>query len=139
VLRPGDNLTYLAEEYGTTVEDILAANNISNPNKIYIGQTLLIPTASDADGLAEPAPQPAAAVADVPAAVAEDPAVADGIDADDADADADEPAVTYTVQPGDSALKIARHFDIDEQSLLEANNISNPNRVYAGQVLTIPA
>ncbi len=46
--------------------------------------------------------------------------------------------MTYTVQPGDSAFKIARNFGIAQEALLEANGISNPNRVYAGQVLTIP-
>jgi LysM repeat protein len=137
VLRPGDNLTHIARDYGTTVEDILAANGITDPNRIYAGQALVIPSgATDVDADAsEPAPQPAAA-ASVPTAVVEDPAQA-ADDADDAStADAQE---TYTVAPGDSALKIARRFGIDEDSLLQANNISNPNRVYVGQVLTIPA
>jgi LysM repeat protein len=144
VLQPGDNLTHIARDYGTTVEDILAANGISDPNRIYAGQALIIPSGTaqadsdDADADADasdPAPQPASA-ANVPTAVVEDPAEAADDAADPSTADAQ---ATYTVAPGDSAFKIAQRFGIDEDSLLQANNISNPNRVYVGQVLTIPA
>jgi LysM repeat protein len=47
--------------------------------------------------------------------------------------------MTYVVRPGDSAFLIARRFGIDQGALLAANGITNPNRVYAGQVLTIPS
>jgi hypothetical protein len=50
---------------------------------------------------------------------------------------ADEPT-TYVVKRGDSAIAIARRFGIDEQALLDANDVTNPNRVYIGQTLTIP-
>jgi LysM domain len=63
-------------------------------------------------------------------------------DAATADAPTDAAAAAahnYTVQPGDSAFKIARRFGIGQKALLEANGISNPNRVYVGQVLTIPS
>lgn len=40
---PGDNLTRIAERYGTTVAELVAANNIANPNLIYPGQQLIIP------------------------------------------------------------------------------------------------
>lgn len=41
----GETLGQIAEQYGLTVEDILAANgkNIDNPNVIKIGQTVIIP------------------------------------------------------------------------------------------------
>jgi LysM domain len=51
---------------------------------------------------------------------------------------ASESAPTYTVVRGDSAFLIARRFGVDQSALLAANGISNPNRVYVGQVLTIP-
>jgi predicted chitinase len=43
VVKSGDNLTAIASRFGTTVAKIQAANGISNPNLIYVGQRLTIP------------------------------------------------------------------------------------------------
>lgn len=43
VVKSGDTLSGIAARYHTTVAKIQAANNISNPNKIYVGQRLTIP------------------------------------------------------------------------------------------------
>lgn len=43
VVKPGDMLSGIAEQYGTTVAALMKANNISNPNIIYVGQKLVIP------------------------------------------------------------------------------------------------
>lgn len=42
-VQKGDILYTLAEKYGVTVDDILAANNISNPQSLTIGQVIRIP------------------------------------------------------------------------------------------------
>ena len=42
-VKPGDSLYAIAVKYGTTVQAIAAANNISNPNLIQVGQVLNIP------------------------------------------------------------------------------------------------
>jgi len=39
----GDTLWDIARRYGTTVDAIAAANNIPDPNRIYVGQRLVIP------------------------------------------------------------------------------------------------
>lgn len=44
-IRSGDTLGAIAQRYGTTVEALAAANNISNRNLIYAGQQLVIPGA----------------------------------------------------------------------------------------------
>jgi LysM repeat protein len=44
VVQPGDTLSGLAEDFGTTVEELLAANGLTDPNAIEVGQTLLIPS-----------------------------------------------------------------------------------------------
>ena len=38
----GDNLTSIAKRYGTTVAQLVAWNNIADPNKIYVGQKLIV-------------------------------------------------------------------------------------------------
>lgn len=43
VVQRGEYLTYIADLYGVTVEDIVALNDIKNPNRIHPGQELLIP------------------------------------------------------------------------------------------------
>jgi rare lipoprotein A len=40
VVQPGDTLSELALQLGTTVDTLAAANGIANPDLIYIGQTI---------------------------------------------------------------------------------------------------
>jgi LysM repeat protein len=44
VVQQGDTLSSLAEEFGSTVEEIMAANGLTDPNAIQAGQTLVIPS-----------------------------------------------------------------------------------------------
>ncbi len=44
----------------------------------------------------------------------------------------------YVVQRGDTLLSIARRFGVTVAQLQAANNITNPDRIYPGQVLVIP-
>jgi LysM repeat protein len=44
VVQRGDTLSSLAEDFGTTVEEIMAANGLTDPNAIQTGQTLIIPS-----------------------------------------------------------------------------------------------
>ncbi len=43
VIRPGDSLTAIARAYGSTVNDIVEANDLPNPNQLVVGQTVVIP------------------------------------------------------------------------------------------------
>lgn len=43
-VKPGDTLFGIARRFGTTVNAILNANVICNPNLIFVGQPLIIPT-----------------------------------------------------------------------------------------------
>jgi LysM repeat protein len=125
VLKPGDNLTHISVRYGTTIEAILAANGIATPNRIYIGQSLVIPTSAPTPDVVESPTAPAPIAMDVQEPTADSPA-------------GDEVATTYTVQRGDSAIAIARRLGVDVDELLAVNGVANRNRVYAGQVLSIP-
>jgi LysM repeat protein len=43
VVQPGEFLSQIAARYGVTVEAIVEANGIENPNLIEVGQRLIIP------------------------------------------------------------------------------------------------
>ncbi|GIV69928.1 peptidoglycan DD-metalloendopeptidase family protein [Caldilinea sp.] len=62
-VAPGDTLGAIAVRFGVTVEALVAANGIEDPNRIRVGQVLIIP---DADGSA---PAPALAAAEIPTTV----------------------------------------------------------------------
>jgi LysM repeat protein len=44
IVRDGDTLGGLAEQFGTTVEEIMAVNNLTDPNNLQVGQALIIPS-----------------------------------------------------------------------------------------------
>lgn len=45
IVQRGENLTLIARRYGVTVEAIMNANNLTNPNRIEAGMRLEIPPA----------------------------------------------------------------------------------------------
>ncbi len=47
-IKPGDNLSTIAKQYGTTVSALQSANGISNPNLIIAGRNLTIPNSNNA-------------------------------------------------------------------------------------------
>jgi LysM repeat protein len=110
-VRAGDTLYGIALRFGVTVQAIVAANNLLNPNLIYAGQLLTIP-----DG------QPSGVPSGPPAPATQPPA-AGGI---------------YVVQRGDTLSRIAVRFGVTVAALVQANSLANPNVIYVGQSLTIP-
>jgi putative chitinase len=48
------------------------------------------------------------------------------------------PAQSYRVQYGDTLFRISLRFSVSVAEIAQANNITNLNRIYAGQVLIIP-
>ncbi|GAC1364533.1 MAG: hypothetical protein NVS4B8_20810 [Herpetosiphon sp.] len=55
VVRPGDTLTRIANDHETTVDELMADNNLSDPNRIEVGQRLRLPATT-----AGPRPTPRA-------------------------------------------------------------------------------
>jgi LysM repeat protein len=43
LVRTGETLASIARQYGVTAEEIAAANDIQNPNQIFVGTVLIIP------------------------------------------------------------------------------------------------
>ena len=47
VVKRGDTLYQIANRYRTTVNEIVATNEIPNPNRLVVGQTIVIPIAGE--------------------------------------------------------------------------------------------
>jgi LysM repeat protein len=47
-VKPGDTLSSIATQFGTTVSELVSANNIADPSAISPGQELKVPTAGGA-------------------------------------------------------------------------------------------
>jgi hypothetical protein len=43
VIQPGDHLVNIADLYSVDIQDVMKLNGITNPNRISVGQQLLIP------------------------------------------------------------------------------------------------
>jgi LysM repeat protein len=59
----GENLYRISLRYGVNVQAMAWANGLNNPNLIYVGQKLVIPTRHDASAAPTPTPQPEATIA----------------------------------------------------------------------------
>jgi LysM repeat protein len=67
VVQPNETLSQIARRYGVTQSAIGAANHISNPGRLTIGQKLIIPGAAKSPSTPAPAAQPAPQPAFTPA------------------------------------------------------------------------
>jgi LysM repeat protein len=121
VVQPGEFLARIARQYNSTVAAIVAANNIANPNLIFPGQQLIIPV-----GGTLPPPPATSVPATVVPPTSVPPTQSPG------------GTTTYVVQRGDTLGSIARRFNTTVAAIAQANNIVNPNLIFAGQVLVIP-
>ncbi|MBI3943648.1 MAG: LysM peptidoglycan-binding domain-containing protein [Chloroflexi bacterium] len=109
VIRPGDTLSRIALNYGTTIAAIQGVNGISDPSHIYVGEILVVPVAAPVPA---PIPVPAHGPAPLPN--------------------------TYVVRPGDSLGFIALRYGTSVTAIQLANGIAYPSLIYPGQVLLMP-
>ncbi len=52
-VKKGDTLTRIAERYGVTLQDVMEANDIEDPNEIEIGRKLRVPLRASKTGKAQ--------------------------------------------------------------------------------------
>ena len=100
-IEEGETLSSIAAAYGVTAEELAAQNGISDPDRIFAGQTLRIGEGGPA--VAAPSGR------------------------------------THTVVFGDTLSGIADAYGVSVDALLRANGLENPDWVYEGQVLVLPA
>jgi putative chitinase len=161
-VRPGDTLYSIARVYGTTVWAISAANGIANPNYIYVGQRLVIPTGAPPGP--PPGPPPGGRTiyvvryGDTLSSIARTfgttvwaISAANGISNPNCIYAGQRLVIPggggyhppccagyYRVRPGDTLYSIAWRHGTTVWALASANGISNPNLIYVGQMLRIP-
>ncbi len=119
-VQPGDTLLNIATRFNTTVATLAQLNGIVNANLIYIGQRLMLPvpaTGGTGSGIVPTSPPGPAETA----SILEEPA-----------------PVTYIVQPGDNLYRISLRFNVSIQRLSDINGITDYNRIFIGQILTMP-
>jgi len=154
VVQWGDTLYGIARRFGVTVDAIVAANGLANPNYIYVGQILTIP------GTGGPTPPPGTYVVQVgdnlfriglkfgipwqsiAAANYIMPPyyiwVGQVLTIPTGGPPSPPAGGTYVVQWGDTITAIAAKFGVTTWSIIILNNLPNPNLIYVGQVLLIP-
>jgi len=119
-VQRGDTLGRIATQFNTTVVAIAQINGIANPNRIFVGQILILPPTGGA--ISQPNTVIVIVVTATPSAP--QPPVA---------------TRTYTVTYGDSLYRIAVRFNMTIADLLAVNpNITNRNLIYVGQVINLP-
>ncbi len=131
VVQAGENLYRIGLQYGLSWVVIAAFNGITDPNAITVGQELRIPPAPTAT----PATQSA-----LPAADDQPPATGSLAPADGAVAAVNsQPSAVVVVAPGDTLYNLAQRHGLTWDQVAEANGLTAPNQIYAGQRLKIPA
>jgi len=101
VVKPGETLSEIADRHGVSLNRLMQANGISNPNMVVAGQKLVLPGSSNGAG-------------------------------------GSSRGGSITVQPGDTLSDIADRQGVSLNQLMQANGITNPNMVVAGQKLVLP-
>jgi LysM repeat protein len=126
-VKNGDTLASIAERFGVSLDDLLAANPGVNPATLHNGDNIKLPAGTSATvtpratsavspATAEPTSTRPPAPTNTPESLGQ----------------------TYVVKSGDIPETIARDHGITVEALLAANPGVNPNNLQVGQVLVIP-
>lgn len=159
-VKSGDTLSEIALTYGTTVSNILSLNpSITNPNLIYPGQNIIIKsvvsspnntssityTVKSGDTLSKIALEYNTTVSNLvrlnkitnPNLIYPGQIIKINSQNDVENGKNSCGKITYTIKRGDTLSKIANMYNTTINKLVMLNNISNPNLIYAGQILLI--
>jgi LysM repeat protein len=109
-VRTGETLGSIARQHGVTAQALAAANRLSNPDMIQVGQKLAVPAGGETKA------KPAAPGSATPK----------------------QPARTYVVRSGDTLSQIAKALGVPVASLASANGLKDPDRISVGMTLKAP-
>ena len=110
IVQAGDTLLGIARRYGVNLVDLAVANQIINPNLIYVGQRINIPGAAKAAPIAVAQSTPTPQV----------------------------PNRIHIVQSGETLYRIALNNDTTVDALVAANSLGDASIILVGQQLIIP-
>lgn len=161
-VQRGDTLSSIASRYGTTVQELVDINGLSNPNLIYPGEVLRITTNSTTHGsetrgtgsiiytvqrgntLSQIANRYGVTVSHIVEInnIANPNLIYPGqklriTESTNTNLNPVNQNNFYTVQRGDTLSGIARRYGVSTQYLVRLNGISNPNLIYPGQMLKV--
>ena len=164
-IRAGETLFQLSLAYGVTVNDIAQASGIADPDRIGVGQHVIVPECGTTGFIPPPTSIPAATVDPATLPATSEPAELELVEAvdtrstlieqaqasllDNAQTDAESefsiqaaalptPGGTYTVQQNDTLFQIATQFGTTVDVLAALNDIIDVDSVNAGDVLQMP-
>ncbi|MBC2606886.1 LysM peptidoglycan-binding domain-containing protein [Pelagicoccus albus] len=157
-VRSGETLDEIAKRYGVTIQELKTANQITNANRIRIGQTLVIPGLAakpaapnvTVSSTGEHTVQASETLTEIASAYQVSvQALKSANDLDDANLisvgqklripDGKPQYIDYTIRRGDSLSDIARDYGVALKTITSLNSISNPSRIKIGQVIKIPS
>lgn len=116
VVKSGDTLGQIAQQYDVSIAEIAAANNLVNIDSLAVGQEITIP----GDDFVAPEP---AATTEGQVTTGETPATGEQ---------------QHIVAAGQTLYSIGLRYGFTVAELQAYNNITNPNVLDVGQVIKIP-
>jgi murein DD-endopeptidase MepM/ murein hydrolase activator NlpD len=125
IVKKGETLWSIAQEYNLSVNLILATNNIANPELISIGQEMKIPSHKNAVAETKIINQ---------AVIEKNNNVNNNI----SQPENAEPIV-YTAKAGDNLWNISRKYGVSMEVIVSVNNLKEKDLLSLGQKLEIPA
>jgi murein DD-endopeptidase MepM/ murein hydrolase activator NlpD len=117
IVQPGESLASIANVYGVALDELIAANELENPNALFVGQSILIPGSGESASVVAVTPTEVEAQTEPVAIVG---------------------PIIHIVQAGETLFRIATQYGVTVAEVQAANAISDPTLIYAGQQLTIP-
>lgn len=139
VVRRGDSIWKIAQQYDSTIDNIVAANQLINPNILVVGQALVIPTPmfthviKQGETLGTIAFQYGVTVQRL---VEENQLTSASLIY--ARQVIRIPVAFHTIQAGDTLWKIANRYGTTVSALMQVNRTINPENLVVGQVIRIP-
>lgn len=108
-VQAGEYLGSIAAQYGVTVEAIVQANNLTNPDSLQVGDQLIIPLGGDS---ATPVPAPT-----TPPTTTE---------------------IIHIVAAGENLYRISLLYGVTVDQIVQYNGLANADKIEVGQEIKIP-
>lgn len=139
VVRNGDILWQVVQQYGAALNQVILANDISDPSALVVGQTLIIPEPGK-EYVVQAGDNLWRISSDVGVSIQELSRLNNITDPNTLHVGEvlQIPNTTHTVQPGETLWVIANQYGVTINQMVQTNSITNPAAISAGQILHIP-